>query len=113
VETACVEVQLKPGSVERARAWAAELRSRAEEVLATLRDEGVVIESVFLDERSDGDYLVYYMKARSLDQAREVVQRSPHDIDAFHQQFKRQTWVAQRRLELLIDFENFGRAGDL
>jgi hypothetical protein len=107
VETVCVEVRLKPASVARARAWAEELSRRAEEVLATLRDEGVAVESVFLDERSDGDFLIYYMKAGSLDQAAAVVQRSTHDIDVYHQQFKDETWESRRSLELLVDFENF------
>jgi hypothetical protein len=48
VETVCVRVRLKPGSLSRVRAWAAEPTARREEVLATLRDEGVVVESAFL-----------------------------------------------------------------
>ena len=107
METVCVEVRLKPASVERARVWAAELTRRAEEVNATLRDEGVIVESVFLDERCDGDYLIYYVKARSLHQAAEIVHRSTHEIDGYHQQFKAETWESRRPLELLVDFENF------
>jgi hypothetical protein len=107
VETACVKVRLERGSLDRVRAWAAELNRRGSEVLATLRDEGVVVESVFLDRTDDGDYLVYYMKARSLEAAREAVDRSHHAIDAYHEQFKQDTWASRERLELLIDFENF------
>ena len=101
-----MKIRLKPGSLEQVRAWAAELNRRPGEVLATLRDEGVVIESVFLDETADGDYLVYYMKARSLADARAVAQRSTHAIDAYHQRFKQDTWEATTPLEALIDFEN-------
>ena len=43
METACVKVKLRPGSLEQVHEWADELRSRADEVLATLRDEGVVV----------------------------------------------------------------------
>src|SRR5262249_9761745 len=106
VETSCVKVRLRPGSLERVRAWAAELNSRPDEVLATLRDEAVVIESVFLDESDDGDFLVYYMKARSLAEATRVAQRSTHAIDAYHQEFKQSTWETTTPLEALIDFEN-------
>jgi hypothetical protein len=49
VDTTCVKVRLKPGSLDRVRTWAAELDRRGDEVLATLRDEGVIVESVFLD----------------------------------------------------------------
>ena len=65
--SAC-RVRLKPGSLPRVRAWAAELNARRDEVLATLRDEGVIVESVFLD----GEELVYYLKAKDVAQAQAV-----------------------------------------
>ena len=107
MQTACIKVRLKPGSVPRVREWAAELNRRADEVLATLRAEGVVLESVFLDT-DNGDCLIYYTKALNLEEAREAVLRSHHAIDAFHQEFKRETWETRTPLELLIDFEDFG-----
>ena len=71
------------------RDWAAELNRRADEVLATLRDEGVVVESVFLEQTASGDFLIYYMKAQSIERVSEVARRSPHGVDAYHDQFKR------------------------
>jgi len=106
VETACVRIRLRPGSLERVREWADELKLRPEEVLATLRDERVWVESVFLEQTGDGDFLVYYMRAEDLEAAAEVARRSPHPIDAYHAQFKRDAWESSERLELLIDFEN-------
>jgi hypothetical protein len=102
VETLCVRVRLVPGSLPRVREWAAELNARRDEVIATLRDEGVKIESVFLE----GETLVYFLKASSIDHAREVYARSRHAIDAYHQRFKDETFAQETQLELLIDFEN-------
>jgi L-rhamnose mutarotase len=102
VETVCVRVRLEPGSLQRVREWAAELNARRDEVLATLRDEGVRVESVFLD----GETLVYYLKADSIDKARDVYARSEHAIDTYHQRFKDETFAEQTQLELLIDFQN-------
>ena len=102
METVCVRVRLKEGSLARVRAWAKELNERRDEVLMTLVNEGVRIESVFLD----GDTLIYYMRAESLEQAREVYAHSTHAIDAYHQRFKDETFENQTPLELLIDFEN-------
>jgi hypothetical protein len=84
------------------REWAAELNARRDEVLATLRDEGVRIESVFLE----GETLVYFLKADSIERAREVYAQSQHAIDAYHRQFKDKTFAEETQLELLIDFEN-------
>ena len=106
METICVKVKLKPGSLDQVHKWADELRSRADEVLETLRDEGVAVESVFLDSNEQGDFIVYYMKARSLSAAGEAAERSSHPIDAYHEQFKSQTWDSRSSLELLVDFEN-------
>jgi len=97
-----VRVRLEPGSLGRVREWAAELNARRDEVLVTLRDEGVRVESVFLD----GETLIYYLKADSLEQAREVYARSTHAIDAYHRRFKDTTFADETQLELLIDFEN-------
>ena len=88
------------------REWADELNRRPEEVVATLRAERVWVESVFLERTGDGDFLVYYMRADDLRAAAEVARRSPHPIDAYHAQFKRDAWESSERLELLIDFEN-------
>jgi len=103
METVCVKVRLKPGSLPRVQAWAAELNARRDEVLATLRDEGVIVESVFLD----GEDLVYYLKAKDVAQAQAVYAASKHAIDAYHREFKDEAFAEQRTLELLIDFESF------
>jgi Family of unknown function (DUF6176) len=102
VETVCVRVRLEPGSLPRVREWAAELNARRDEVLATLRDEGVRVESVFLD----GETLVYYLKADSIDKARDIYAGSQHAIDAYHQRFKDETFAERTELELLVDFQN-------
>ena len=103
MKTKCIKIKLKPGSVERARTWAAEINRRSDEALATLRDEGVFIESAFLDSTREGDFLIYYMKARDFDRAKEIMSQSQHPIDAFHRQFKEDCWAERKPLELLID----------
>jgi hypothetical protein len=105
VESQCLKVRLRPGSVERVRDWAAELNRRRDEVLATLRDEGVLVEAAFLDRTTDGDFLIVYMKARSLEAAREVGRRSSHPIDEIHQRFKHDTTESIEVLEPQIDFD--------
>lgn len=106
-ETSCVKIRLKPGSVPKAREWAMVINSRSEEALATLRDEGVVLECAFLDQTDEGDFLIYVMKAESFQKAKEAAVRSTHEIDDFHMKFKEETWEDGRKLETLIDLEAF------
>jgi len=91
--------------VDRAREWAAVIDSRRDEALATLHDEGVTIESVFLEQTREGDHLIYYMRARSFDEAVRAVSQSQHEIDVYHQRFKREAWASRAELEVLIDLE--------
>ncbi|MEZ5428700.1 MAG: DUF6176 family protein [Pyrinomonadaceae bacterium] len=104
-ETRCVKIRLKPNSLEKAREWARVINQRKDEALATLRDESVILESVFLDQTDEGDFLIYLMKAESFDKARAAVRESAHPIDEFHQNFKRETWEDGARLELLVDLD--------
>ena len=76
------------------------------EALQTLMAEGVSIESVFLESSVDGDFLVYYMRSESQEEAEAVAARSVEAIDRYHQQFKKETWVSATRLELLLDLES-------
>jgi len=98
-------MRLKPGSVDRVRAWAAELLKRREEVMATLRDETVRVESAFLDSSEAGDFLVYYMRTDDEEQSRKAVQSSTHAIDAYHREFMNAVVAERSALELLVDFD--------
>jgi hypothetical protein len=102
---ACARIRLQPGSLPQARRWAQYISEHRSEALQTLRAEGVTIESVFLESSEAGDFLVYYMRSESQKKADAVAARSVADIDRYHQQFKRETWVSATRLELLLDLE--------
>jgi hypothetical protein len=106
-QTGCVKIKLKPDSIEKVREWAKTLNERKDEAIATLRDESVILETVFLDQTDEGDFLIYIMKAQNLEKAREAVRKSAREIDAYHQNFKRETWAERKQLELLVDLENF------
>ncbi len=104
-ETRCVKIKLKPNSLEKVREWAKVINERKDEALATLRAESVILETVFLDQTGDGDFLIYLMKAASFHEAREAVQKSVHAIDAYHQNFKKECWTDGEQLEMLIDLD--------
>lgn len=110
MDVGCKLIRLKPGSLPLVREWARTMNERLKEVIATLHDENVVVESVFLLSRTDGDFLVYYMRARSLEQARRVVQTSRHEIDAVHKAFKKAAWAGFEDTELLLDASTLAEA---
>ncbi|EAQ97967.2 hypothetical protein KT71_15419 [Congregibacter litoralis KT71] len=103
MDVACNLIRLKQGSLPTARKWAETMNDRMKEVLASLHDESVVIESVFLLSRREGDYLVYYMRAVSMEQSRTSVKTSEHEVDAIHKRFKQEVWESIEETELLLD----------
>lgn len=103
-------IELKPNSLDRVEEWVKTLTERADEAIETLRDEGVNIESWFHLSLDGKDYLLCYMRAESIDTARAVAKSSPHAIDAYHQQFKKDTWVTGKSARLLVDLVDNNRS---
>jgi hypothetical protein len=103
--TKCVKIAIDRRSIPAVREWAKILNDRGNEVLATLRDEGVVVETVFLEQSAAGELLICFIKAVDLERAYQVAASSTHAIDAHHKQFQREHWGARTRPELLIDFD--------
>jgi hypothetical protein len=89
-EVVCHRIKLRQGSLPRVREWARAICARRAEAIATLRDEGVTLESAFLEQTAEGHYLIYYMRAPK--PGLEAAATSTHPIDEYHQRFKRETW---------------------
>lgn len=66
METAAGLIKLKPETEATIENWKAALQERAEEAIATLKDEGVEIESWFALEINGENYLLWYMRAESI-----------------------------------------------
>ena len=104
METICIRTKLKKGSLEDVRKWFKTLRERPSEVLQSLENEGVIIESAFLDEQDNNHYLIYYMKAKNLAHAREAALKSTLAIDKYHKECLKMFCEDRRELEQLLDF---------
>ncbi|QLH78063.1 hypothetical protein HZS55_12465 [Halosimplex rubrum] len=79
-----VKQRVKGDEVDRLKAWMAEVRDRSDEAEETLRDEGMLTESAFLEHTDDGPHLVYYMEAEDIDRVWDQYADSDHDIDEEH-----------------------------
>lgn len=104
METVCFRVKLKAGSLEGVRKWFQTLRERSAEVIQTLEQEEVYIESVFLDKIGNDDYIIYYLRAKDIAHARLVTQKSTLPIDVYHKECKQNYCVENIKLEPLLDF---------
>ena len=84
METAAGLIELQTGVEKSVATWRETLARRRAEVLQALRDEGVEIESWFSLEIAGRSYLLWYMRAGSMDRAWEVFNSSTREIDIFH-----------------------------
>lgn len=80
-----VKRRIKPGKTDSLREWMEEITSHCDEAIETLQHERMLSETAFLEQRDDGDYLLYYMEAEDLDHVFESFESSPYEIDHEHQ----------------------------
>lgn len=98
-------IKLKIDRMQHVAAWQKELNSRKDEAIATLKNEGVHIESWFHFQIEGSDYLMIYMRSHDMQQTRQAFKNSTYDIDQYHQAFK-QNWDKGIKGTLLVDLLN-------
>jgi hypothetical protein len=76
--------RVRPGELDRLRAWLAEAGQRADEVRETYRQEGVHHEQAYFLETADGHVLVYAVECDDYEAAREAFLKSVRPIDVEH-----------------------------
>ena len=93
VETTIIRQEIKPDKVSELKEWMEEADNRKSEIVETLRHEGVRTESTFLEESSDGTFLVTYMEAEDLRAVQEAFEESTFEIDIEYKQIVRECLV--------------------
>lgn len=77
-------IKLKADTEHRVEHWRSTIASRLDEAAATLQDEDVQIESWFKVEIEGQPYLLWYLRAKSIQQVFEISMQLKHPIDQFH-----------------------------
>jgi Family of unknown function (DUF6176) len=84
MEVAAGLIKLNPDSGAKVNEWRDTMKSRLDEALATLVHEGAQIESWFRIKIEGQDYLLWYMRAESMNKVFEVSRTFKHPIDRYH-----------------------------
>ena len=88
MKTICIKTKLKKELLDEIRVWFETLKERMDETLKSLEDEGVIVESAFLDKQGEDLYLIYYMKAKDISYAYEKFNNSNLAIDHYYKGVK-------------------------
>ena len=101
-EVLLLKFKIKPEKKKIWLDWCNESKRRKEEVLATLRLEGMYTESCFLSQ--DGNYVYHFMEAKDLKQAQEIYKKSESEIDI---KYKEKQQLSLEYVETLTELFHF------
>lgn len=77
-------IKLKPNTEHKVELWRSTIAARLDEAAATLQDEQVHIESWFKIDIEGQPYLLWYLRAKSINKVFELSMQLNHPIDKFH-----------------------------
>jgi len=107
VKTICIKTKLKKDLIEEVRGRFQTLKNRMNETLESLENEGVIVESAFLDKQGEDLYLIYYLKAEDIAHVYEVFNKSTLDIDHYYKECWKKYCEGREVLEELLDIDRF------
>ena len=105
LQTRCARIKLKADCVDETRNWFNTMMLRKSEVLEILKEQGVYVESVFLDQINEDYYLIYFMKEENTQKSLAISSQSTHPINEAHKQYKKKCWEGKKILEPLLDLD--------
>ncbi len=108
-EPQCLKIRLKEGTTEKVRQWCETFR-RHPELDDVLKRESVIVETLLLDEGEGGDYLIFYLKAESLQQANDFLTNERHPVNDLSNRFMAECWDMSdvKVLEPVLDLHRIG-----
>jgi hypothetical protein len=104
-ETQLLKIKIRPGKTAQVVEFLRSLKARKDLSLEALRREGMMVESMFLERRDDGDYLYYYAKARDLALANQVNMQATDALTLEIREFVSETWDHIVSPEPLLDLD--------
>lgn len=82
--------EIKSGRTDAVREFFGEFKEKEDELVDNLQREGIKVESAFIDERDDGEYLYYYIECDDTDTMFEVfAEIEDPNYDAFEEMVER------------------------
>ncbi len=97
-----VRFRVKQGQKKAWLEWCEELKRRENEVLVTLRNEGVISEACFFSD--DGETVYYFVEAENLEKAHTTGRRSALPIDKQHRLISESSLEGAERVKALFNF---------
>lgn len=98
-----LKIAIRPGGTDRLVDHLRGLAERPGEVQRSLRAEGILAESLFLERSPAGDHLYFFTRARDLERAAEAFRASELPLDVETREVIGATWGKAAALEPVVD----------
>lgn len=111
-ETQCLRIKLKKGTTQKVREWCKKFQTHPE-LGDVLEQESVIVETLMLDEQEDATYLIFYLKAESLEKANDFLTKTQHPINDLSNAFMQECWdmTDVKILEPILDLNRIKSIG--
>lgn len=105
MQAQCVRIPILPGKTQRFIDWLSSIASRREEMVAAMRAEGVVAETICIERGQHGDAVIFYMRAHDIAHAQRTAATSALPIDRETRSIIAECWdvAAARHLDVALE----------
>lgn len=101
----CGRIKIKEGKLDEVYAWFNTLNARKAELIEAFTQEGVELETVFLERTNEGDYLIYYTRQEDLEKVYTTLAKLGMPVRLFHVECWQKCCEACIVLEPLFDLK--------
>jgi hypothetical protein len=104
-----IKVKLKVNSKQQLLSWGECLNKNIDEVVLSLKNEGVKIECWFYEELDDDIWLYCFWAPLNIENAKIIAKNSKLSVDDIHKKFKLECWEKGTKTSLkpIILADNF------
>jgi len=97
-----LKFRFKPGSKQIWLDWSKELERRKEEVIASMKKEGMISEACFISD--DGEFVYYFVETNDFGKTQKSIEENPNPIDIEHKKSRESSLEFVGKQECLFHF---------
>lgn len=105
MESVLIKYKVRENQKVKVKDWVEYFNNNKTEIKDTLIQEGILIESAFIESVGNVEYIYYYVKAKNLKTAIEIFQSSDNPHDVYHKKFMSESLELVENLTSLIDID--------
>jgi hypothetical protein len=104
-QSTCMKIRLKPEMTGVYLDFTKQVLNRMDELMASMREQEIIAEHIFLDRSKDGDFIYFYLKSEDLAKTRDIFYSSKRKIDREMIEIIDATWDSSQatRLEPVVE----------